>query len=85
MDCQRILKPISNCPNCWAPIKGPKCEYCDTIFDDSRIKKDTNQLKREIELQIIELEQAQFSQNIVSTICAQNVFQKTDLRTHFNV
>ena len=26
--------PISNitkCQNCGAPIKGPKCEYCDTI------------------------------------------------------
>lgn len=85
MDCQRVLKPISNCPNCGAPIKGPKCEYCDTIFDDSRIKKDINQLKREIELQIIELEQAQFSQNIISAIHAQNVFQKTNLQTYFNI
>lgn len=21
-----------NCPNCGAPITGPKCEYCGTIF-----------------------------------------------------
>ena len=85
MDCQHVLKPIPNCPNCGAPIKGSKCEYCDTIFDDSRIKEDINQLKREIELQIIELEQVQFSQNIVSAIHTWNVFQKTNLQTYYNI
>ena len=24
---------MTNCPNCGAPIKGHKCEYCGTIFD----------------------------------------------------
>ena len=24
---------MTNCPNCGAVITGPKCEYCDTIFD----------------------------------------------------
>ena len=81
MDCQRILKPIPNCPNCGAPIKGPKCEYCDTIFDDSRIKEDINQLRWEIELRRAALKQAQFSQNIVSAIHAQNAFQQTNLVT----
>ena len=23
---------MTNCPNCGAPIKGPECEYCGTIF-----------------------------------------------------
>ena len=85
MDYQPVQKVIHNCPNCGAPIKGSKCEYCDTVFDDSRIKEDINQLRWEIELRRAELIQAQFSQNIVSAIHAQNVFQKTDLRTHFNV
>lgn len=24
---------MTNCPNCGAPIVGPKCEYCDTVFE----------------------------------------------------
>lgn len=27
-----------NCHNCGAPIKGPECEYCGTIFDVPRLK-----------------------------------------------
>ena len=23
---------MTNCPNCGAPITGPQCEYCDTMF-----------------------------------------------------
>ena len=23
----------TNCPNCGAPITGPKCEYCGTVFN----------------------------------------------------
>lgn len=23
----------TNCPNCAAPITGPKCEYCGTVFN----------------------------------------------------
>ena len=23
---------MTNCPNCGAPIRGFKCEYCDTVF-----------------------------------------------------
>lgn len=30
---------IANCPNCGAPIAGPFCEYCGTIFDISETKK----------------------------------------------
>lgn len=26
---------MTNCPNCGAPIVGPKCEYCDTVFKKS--------------------------------------------------
>lgn len=26
-----ITSNSAQCPNCSAPIKGPKCEYCDTI------------------------------------------------------
>lgn len=27
-------KPLpTNCPNCSAPLRGYKCEYCDTILD----------------------------------------------------
>ena len=22
-----------NCPNCGAPVRGYKCEYCDSVFD----------------------------------------------------
>ena len=25
----------TNCPNCGAPITSWKCEYCETVFDDS--------------------------------------------------
>ena len=24
---------LYNCPNCGAPITGPKCEYCGTVFE----------------------------------------------------
>ena len=24
---------MTNCPNCGAPVTGPRCEYCDTVFD----------------------------------------------------
>ena len=29
----------TNCPNCGAPIAGPICEYCETVFDISETKK----------------------------------------------
>lgn len=25
---------MTNCPNCGAPITGPKCEYCGTVFPE---------------------------------------------------
>lgn len=25
---------MTNCPNCAAPITGPRCEYCDTVFGE---------------------------------------------------
>ena len=25
---------MTNCPNCTAPITGPKCEYCGTVLID---------------------------------------------------
>lgn len=28
------MKDLLNCPNCGAPIKGSKCEYCGTMFSD---------------------------------------------------
>lgn len=24
---------MSNCPNCGAPARGARCEYCGTVFD----------------------------------------------------
>lgn len=27
---------MTNCPNCGAPITGPKCEYCGTRFPEYR-------------------------------------------------
>lgn len=30
-----IKRPL-NCPNCCAPIAGPYCEYCGTVFEDVR-------------------------------------------------
>lgn len=24
---------MSNCPNCGAPVRGARCEYCGTVFD----------------------------------------------------
>lgn len=30
---------MSNCPNCGAPIVGPSCEYCGTIFDLDYLKQ----------------------------------------------
>lgn len=27
---------MTNCPNCGAPIKSWKCEYCETVFDSSK-------------------------------------------------
>lgn len=26
-----------SCPNCGAPITGPKCEYCGTVFESTPI------------------------------------------------
>ena len=37
---------MTNCPNCGAPITGPRCEYCETVFDISK----ENELRIEIEL-----------------------------------
>ena len=27
---------MTNCPNCGAPITGPVCEYCETVFSKPR-------------------------------------------------
>ena len=45
----------TNCHNCGAPIKGPKCEYCGTVFNISvpitlqTIANEINEAKREFE------------------------------------
>lgn len=31
---------MSNCPNCGAPVKGYKCEYCETIFTEVKDEED---------------------------------------------
>ena len=31
-DGQTQRKKIYNCPNCGAPITGPRCAYCDTLL-----------------------------------------------------
>ena len=28
------MKELLNCPNCGAPITGPRCEYCGTAFEE---------------------------------------------------
>lgn len=28
---------MTNCPNCGAPIRGPECEYCGTVFQTKPI------------------------------------------------
>ena len=33
-----VVPKMTNCPNCGAPIKGHKCEYCDTVFDRNAVK-----------------------------------------------
>lgn len=35
-DGQTQRKKSYNCPNCGAPITGPRCEYCGTWFEDMR-------------------------------------------------
>lgn len=30
---------MSNCPNCGAPIVGPSCEYCGTVFYLDHLKQ----------------------------------------------
>lgn len=30
------MKELLNCPNCGAPITGPRCEYCGTTFEESK-------------------------------------------------
>lgn len=36
---KRELRSITNCPNCGAPISGPLCEYCGTIFSSQEKPK----------------------------------------------
>lgn len=31
---------MTNCPNCGAPVKGHKCEYCETIFTKGKDEED---------------------------------------------
>ena len=28
---------MTNCPHCGAPLKGPECEYCGTVFESRPI------------------------------------------------
>lgn len=55
----------TNCPNCGAPIVGPSCEYCGTIFDldyltqisKRRSKSETyNKIIKELESYSVHLE-----------------------------
>lgn len=34
-DLDKPIKQPLNCPNCCAPIAGPYCEYCGTVFEQS--------------------------------------------------
>lgn len=34
-DLDKPIKRPLNCPNCCAPIAGPYCEYCGTVFEQS--------------------------------------------------
>ena len=34
-DFDKPIKQPLNCPNCCAPIAGPFCEYCGTVFEQS--------------------------------------------------
>jgi len=40
-------KTIFNCPNCGAPVKSYKCEYCDTIFHYGWSPERIEQLQKE--------------------------------------
>ena len=37
---------LFNCPNCGAPIKNYKCEYCDTIFHQGWTSERIEEIQR---------------------------------------
>ena len=47
---------MTNCPNCNAPIKGQRCEYCGTVFEKTKAVEPKDKLEDCIQNYINELE-----------------------------
>lgn len=54
----------TNCPNCGAPIKGNRCEYCGTVFGPTN--DDLDSLRKELRQKELELANARQSEQILS-------------------
>lgn len=39
---------MTNCPNCNAPIKGQRCEYCGTVFEKTKAIENKDKLEDNI-------------------------------------
>lgn len=61
------MKDLLNCPNCGAPIKGSKCEYCGTVFHE-KYDDDVSDLNEKIRLAMINISQYEQTHNILSNI-----------------
>lgn len=61
------MKDLLNCPNCGAPIKGSKCEYCGTIFSE-KYDDDLSDLNEKIRLATINISQYEQTHNILNSI-----------------
>ena len=58
------LPTVTNCPNCGAPIKGNRCEYCGTVFGPT--DDDLDSLRKELRQKELELANARQSEQILS-------------------
>ena len=42
---------LTNCPNCGAPVRGSKCEYCGTVLDWGEYKaaeRELSEIRRQM-------------------------------------
>lgn len=51
---------MTNCPNCGAQVTGPRCEYCETVFDTNTpvhesIEDDLDEMIRDYSKEMNEL------------------------------
>ena len=51
------MMTMTNCPNCGAPIRGYKCEYCETVFSQPKAEIKIIQEKSSFLKRIILLEE----------------------------